>query len=60
MWKNHNFHNSYLDVIDIMIAWITRHVYLHQLMALAFATTYVTHICSKALIANIFVTTEDI
>ena len=22
-------------------------VYLHQLMALAFATTYVTHICSK-------------
>ena len=54
MWKNHNFHNSYLDVTDIMTAWtVIRHVYLQQLMALALGTTYVTHICS-ILIGNIF------
>ena len=37
-----------------MTAWtVIGHVYLQQLMALAFGTTYVTHICS-ILIANIF------
>ena len=29
-----------------MTVWITRYVYLHQVTALAFATTYVTHTIS--------------